>query len=157
MTAPDSTLQIRPYGPADEEAAVAVWAAATVVGHPFLSQDSLGERERELRRVYLVEAQNWVGIDESGRIVGLLGLLDHDDGRSEVGGLFVHPDSHDRGYGRALLEHAGALKGALRLDVFERNDRARAFYAHMGFTEIGRLIHETSGFVLIRMARDAPR
>ena len=148
-------LRIRPYAPADENAATAVWSAASVFGHPFLAGEGMGERERLVREVYLVQAENWLGEDETGRIVGLLGLLDHDDAPCEVGGLFVHPNCHGHGHGRALLNHAVALKGALTLEVFELNRAAQEFYRHMGFEEAGRRVDESSGFVLLKMERPA--
>ena len=148
-------LHIRPFRPEDEEAAVAVWSAASAHGHPFLAGEGMGERERLVREVYLVQAENWLGEDGTGRVVGLLGLLDHEDGPCEVGGLFVHPDAHGQGHGRALLDHAAALKGALTLEVFELNRDARAFYRHMGFAETGSRVDDMTGFVLYRMERDA--
>ena len=147
------TPHIRPYAAGDEDPAVSVWSAAAILGHPFLDEEGTGERERMLRQVYLVQAENWVALDELGKVVGLLGLLDHDDAPWEVGGLFVHPDAQGGGYGRALLDHAAKLKGTLTLEVFERNRNARAFYAHMGFVETGQRVDDSTGFVLCLMAR----
>ncbi len=146
-------LRIRPYEPEDEDAVIAVWLAASAHGSPFLLGEGMAERERLVREVYLVKAENWLGVDETGRVIGLLGMLDQEDGPCEVGGLFVHPDAHGQGHGRALLDHAAALKGALTLEVFERNRNARDFYRHMGFAESGRRVDDVTGYVLIRMDR----
>lgn len=57
------------------------------------------------------------------------GWLDH---------LYVLPEAQRHGHGRALLQRAQERSGgALRLHVFARNTRARAFYAAAGFAEVG--------------------
>jgi ribosomal protein S18 acetylase RimI-like enzyme len=55
-----------------------------------------------------------------------------------VGGLFVHPAHHARGFGRRLLEHAAALKGRLTLEVYIANPAARRFYDRCGFIAVER-------------------
>lgn len=148
MTGPTGVL--RRYKPADEAAAMAVWSAASKAAHPFIPGEGEGERARVVRELYLPNAETWV-VDEDGDVVGLLGLLD-----SEIGGLFVRPDRQGGGWGRRMVDHAAALKGALTVEVFELNHRARVFYAAMGFVEIGRRLDEETGSVLVRMARPVP-
>lgn len=69
-----------------------------------------------------------------------------------VDGIFVRPGARSRGVGTALLEalaREATVRGyrALRLEVVDRNDRARALYARRGFRaletrrlRLGRLI-----------------
>ena len=140
--------RIRPYAPADEEAVVALWSAASKKAHPFIDDEGQGERERKLRDVYLKIAESWVIEDEGGRVVGLLGLLDQ-----EIGGLFVDPAAQGAGYGRALVEHAVKLKGEVTLEVFEKNAAARAFYAHMGFILFARRNCDETGHMLLKLVR----
>src|SRR4051794_39561774 len=127
---------IRPYDPADENASIEVWAKAGRSAHPFVPGEGEGERERKMREIYLVHADNWV-VESDGRVVALLGLL-----KGEIGGLFVDPDAQGAGLGRLLVEHAASLHGALTLDVYEKNTRARRFYARMGFEEESRRLDE---------------
>jgi len=65
----------------------------------------------------------------SNRIVGFCafreGWVDH---------LYVHPDFARIGIGRALLNKAKRTNPQLRLWVFQRNERAMAFYSAMGFS-----------------------
>ncbi|MET4429664.1 putative acetyltransferase [Mycolicibacterium sp. 624] len=147
----DSDLIVRPYRPADEDAVVSVWARAAREAHPFVVGEGEGEREQKMRDVYLVEAENWVVESVvNGTIVGLLGMLG-----SEIGGLFVAPEAQRRGVGRALVEHASALHGTVTLEVYQRNQRARRFYARMGFEEIGHRPEEETGHELIALRRGA--
>ncbi|MET9294443.1 GNAT family N-acetyltransferase [Streptomyces sp. NPDC003077] len=143
-------MTIRRYRPTDEAAVVDLWSRASKEAHPFIDGEGEGDRLRKLREIYLVQAENWVA-EESGTVVGLLGLLG-----SEIGGLFVAPEAQGRGTGRALIEHAAALHGALTLDVYERNARSRRFYELMGFTERDRHPDEDTGHIVITLERAAP-
>ncbi|MEU9118533.1 GNAT family N-acetyltransferase [Streptomyces sp. NPDC048506] len=157
---------IRPYRASDQDVVIDLWSRAVRRAHPFIEGEGEGERARILREVYLVQADNWVA-ERDGTVIGLLGLLPGEHGEhsgdgpdegpgAEVGGLFVAPEAQGGGIGRQLLEHAAALHGALTLEVFEANDRARCFYAHLGFTERVRRIDERTGHPLIALERVAP-
>ncbi|KUL35992.1 DNA mismatch repair protein MutT [Streptomyces sp. NRRL F-4489] len=148
---------IRRYHEADRDAVCDLWSRASKQAHPFIEGEGEGERARVLREVYLVQAENWVAECE-GAVVGLLGMLDgrEPDGGVEIGGLFVAPEAQGAGIGRQLVEHAAARYGALRLEVFEENDRARRFYARLGFTGSGRRIDEQTGRPLLAVEREAP-
>ena len=123
-----------------------LWSRSAREAHPFIPGEGEGTRAEELRSVYLVDAENWVAVLD-GRVVGLLGLLD-----SEIGGLFVHPDHQGKGIGRALVDHARSLRGAVHLEVYAENERARGFYTHLGFTDRGRRrVEEATGATLIHL------
>lgn len=49
--------------------------------------------------------------------------------------LYIAPDHWGAGLGRQLLETARAEARDLQLWVFQRNERARNFYARHGFAE----------------------
>ncbi|MEU9489620.1 GNAT family N-acetyltransferase [Streptomyces decoyicus] len=157
-----SELIIRRYRASDQDVVTDLWSRAVRQAHPFIDGEGEGERARILREVYLVQAENWVA-ERAGSVIGLLGLLHGGPGAgdgggpgAEVGGLFVAPEAQGGGAGRELLEHAAALHGALALEVFEGNGRARRFYAHLGFTERGRRPDEETGHPLIALERAAP-
>ncbi|QXR01339.1 GNAT family N-acetyltransferase [Streptomyces sp. WY228] len=86
--------------------------------------------------------------ESNGRVV--LGL------DAEIGGLFVAPEAQGTGMGRRLVEHAAALHGSLTLEVYEKNTRARGFYARMGFVEESRRVDEEYDEVLLKLVRPAP-
>ncbi|MFG3113274.1 GNAT family N-acetyltransferase [Streptomyces sp. NPDC048197] len=142
---------IRRYRDADQDVVIELWSRAVRRAHPFIEGEGEGERARILREVYLVRAENWVA-ERAGTVIGLLGLLPG----GEIGGLFVAPEAQDGGVGRQLVEHAAARYGALTLEVFEGNVRARRFYAHLGFTERGRRVDEETGHPLLVLERAAP-
>ncbi|OBB27044.1 acetyltransferase [Mycolicibacterium peregrinum] len=145
----DESLIIRRYLPADEDATVDVWARAARQAHPFVAGEGEGDRERKLREVYLVDAENWVVESTTdGSIVGLLGMLG-----SEIGGLFVAPEAQGRGVGRALICHAAARHSVVTLEVYTDNGRAREFYDRMGFTEVERKLDADTGHELIALRR----
>jgi len=126
-------MQIRRYIPDDHAAALDVWLRASRVGHPFFTEAELAAQSKMVADIYLPRAENWVALDEDERLLGFIGLL-----KSFIGGLFVDPEVHGRGVGRALIEHAAARKGPLTVEVYEANPIAPAFYRRVGFRQIRR-------------------
>ena len=140
---------IRRYRPTDLEEVLGVWARASAVGHPFLSQDFLERERHAIATVYLPESETWVW-EADGRVVGFLSLQ-----ASEVGGLFVDPGLHRSGIGRALVGRARARRGAIEVEVFEKNVVGRAFYEAVGFQLVERRVHDPTGFEALRLRLDA--
>jgi len=101
-----------------------------------------------IRHVYLPAAETWIW-ESDGRVVGFISLLE-----SEVGGLFVDPDFQRAGIGQALVDHARGLRGALEVEVFEKNGMARAFYEKLGFEVMHHKVHNETGLELIRLRLD---
>lgn len=136
---------IRKYQPADCEDVVHVWARASAVAHPFLSEEFLERERHNISDVYLPQAETWVA-EAGGQVVGFISLLGN-----EVGGLFVDPDFHRSGIGRALIDLAQALQGELEVEVFEKNLLGRAFYAGLGFDLMHQAIDNQTGFEIMRL------
>jgi putative acetyltransferase len=102
--------------------------------------------------VYLPRAKTWVR-EADGHVVGFISLLGN-----EVGAIFVDPEFHRSGIGRALMDRARALRGELEVEVFERNLPGRVFYAKLGFELIHQEVHDQTGFEVrrLRLAADNP-
>ncbi|GIH21732.1 acetyltransferase [Acrocarpospora phusangensis] len=139
---------VRPYAEADQDAVVGVWSRSARLAHPFVDGEGVGARADEMREVHLRQADMWVALDETGEIVGLLGLLG-----AEIGGLFVDPPSQGRGIGRLLVEHAAAIHGELTVEVYELNERACGFYRRMGFVPFGSRVESETGLTLLQLRR----
>ncbi len=131
---------IKTYQPGvDDDAIVDIWLKASRLAHAFLDDDFLTREADNIRNVYLPMADTrTVWADD--RLVGFISLLGN-----QVGGLFLDPDCHGRGLGRALVDDAVARMGTLELDVFVKNDIGRRFYERYGFTEVEQRIDEPTG------------
>lgn len=136
---------IRKYEDKDIDAVASVWRTASELAHPFLTKPFLDAEEEALRTIYVVVAETWV-LEIDGEVVGFIALIGN-----EIGGLFLDPGLHGRGYGRAMVDMAVAEQGALEVDVFEKNAIGRRFYDAYGFRRTGEYVHEASGEVTIRM------
>lgn len=136
---------IRPYRADDLEAVLAVWSAASSVGHTFLDAAFIATERGNIAKQYLPAAETWVWEADDG-VAGFISLLGN-----EVGAIFVDPVLHGAGIGRALMDHARALRGRLEVEVFEANTIGRAFYAKCGFVLKRRVIHEETGLRMMRL------
>ena len=145
------THRIRPYRPKDVEQILDVWEDASGVGHPFLTESFVADERVRIRDVYLPSAATWV-LEERGRVVGFISLIDN-----EIGALFVEPKSHRRGFGRALMEFAITQRRTLELEVFKDNAGARAFYEGCGFVVASERTHDETGHQMLRMTYDRDR
>lgn len=140
---------IRLYKDQDTAAVIALWRAASDLAHPFLSKQFQDRAEILTRDIYLKMAETWV-YEVDGAVVGFIGLLEMEQ-IWHIGGLFVRPDWHGQGVGRALVDHAAKLKGQLSVDVFVDNAIGRGFYKAYGFVGDERHIDPHSGFELLRL------
>lgn len=144
-------IEIRAYEASDLHTLSAIWFDASLLAHPFLGEARLREQSMLIEQVYLPQAETWVAC-RTGEPVGLIGLLD-----ASIGGLFVAPALHGHGIGRALVEHALALKGALDLEVYADNRDARAFYTRLGFEEVSRRDEDDEGLPFANILMRATR
>lgn len=136
---------IRKYQPTDCEDVLRVWAQASALAHPFLSEEFLELERHNIPNVYLPNAETWVWVAD-GRVVGFISLLGN-----EVGAIFVEPAFHRSGIGRALMDRAQALRGELEVEVFQSNLLGRAFYAKLGFEMMHHKVHDQTGFEVMRL------
>ncbi|MGQ0553231.1 MAG: GNAT family N-acetyltransferase [Planctomycetota bacterium] len=123
------------------------------MAHPFLSEEFLAIERHHIPNVYLPNAETWVWVANE-QVVGFISLLGN-----EVGAIFVDPEFHRSGIGRALMDRARTARGELEVEVFERNRLGRAFYAKLGFEFLHQKVHEQTGFEVLRLrlAANSPR
>ena len=70
---------------------------------------------------------------------------------NEVGAIFVQPEFHGTGAGRALMDKAQELHGDLEVEVFEANSIGRKFYSSYGFEPLSERVHEETGNNVLRL------
>ncbi|KAF1067142.1 MAG: putative N-acetyltransferase YjaB [Pseudomonas citronellolis] len=126
-------MLIRPRTSADAAELLDIWLRAVRATHDFLAPSDIDELLPLVRNQYLPAVEVWVALDEQGQPAGFIGL----DG-AQVEMLFIDPQYHGQGMGRALLDHARGLHGTLTVDVNEQNPQAVGFYRHYGFQQTGR-------------------
>ncbi len=136
---------IRQYQNMDLDEMLAVWGSATRLAHPFLTEAFLEQEKYNIPNVYLPITDTWVAVDNN-RVVGFIALIGN-----EVGALFVDPDYHGQGRGRALLDKAHSLHDSLELDVFKENSIGRRFYERYGFEFLTESVHEETGNIVFRL------
>ena len=67
--------------------------------------------------------------EEQGQIKGFVGL----DGEY-IAGIFVREKEQSLGIGKQLLDFVKSLKGQLKLNVYQKNERAIQFYLREEFS-----------------------
>lgn len=139
---------IRPYAPDDLDRVLDVWYRASLVGHSFLTEEFLAAEREEIADRWMPLADTFV-YELDGSIVGFVSLVGN-----EVGAIFVDPDHHGRGIGRALMDEARARRPYLELAVFEANEIGRRFYDAYGFRFVERHLHEPTGQTELRLRLD---
>ena len=81
-------------------------------------------------RDMLPQAELYVHENEAPRqIDGFIGLTEN-----HIEGIFVAKAARSKGIGKALLEYAKSRKPYLTLSVYQKNERALAFYQREQFT-----------------------
>ena len=119
---------IRASRPSDGPATVEIWRRAVDATHDFLTPEDRVAIDREVAE-FLPRTPLWLDVDEHDRPIGFMGLS-----KGRLDSLFIDPDHHRQGIGRALIALALSLHAVLETEVNEQNLGARAFYARLGFT-----------------------
>lgn len=139
-------MNIRSYCPDDIEPVMAAWRSANALAHPFLSDTYVARSELEVRDLYIPNAETYV-FEEGEKVVGFISLIGN-----EIGGLFLDPSRHGKGYGKALVDHALAIKGPLTVEVFRDNALGRGFYERYGFILVAEERHQPTGQIIRNLA-----
>ena len=136
---------IREYEEKDLSELLDAWYSASQVAHPFLDEDFFEQERRNIAAFHLPNAETWV-YELDGVVVGFIALIGN-----EVGAIFVDPQFHGQGIGRALMDKARSMRAVLELDVFKDNLVGRKFYEKYGFSQVNEYLHEETGFMQLRL------
>ena len=105
-----------------------IWLNANLDAHAFIPA-SYWTDHFEMVRDMLPQAELYVHESEdTQQIDGFIGLMEN-----HIEGIFVAEPARSQGIGKALLEYAKSRKPCLTLNVYQKNQRALAFYRREQF------------------------
>jgi len=136
---------IREYEDKDLAELLDAWHSASMVAHPFFSEEFIRQERENIASIHLPKAETWV-YELDGIVVGFIALIEN-----EVGAIFLDPKYHGKGIGRALMDHARSIREILELDVAKDNKIGRNFYKKCGFIEQYEHMHKEAGFMQLRL------
>ena len=144
-------MKIRQYENSDLEAVLSAWERATRLAHPFMTEEFIAQERINTAEIYLPNTDTWV-IGTDDQVIGFIALMGN-----EVGAIFLQPEYHGQGAGRALMDKAQEIHGDLEVEVFKENSIGREFYSRYGFNQLEEKFHEPTGQQLLRLAFTANR
>ena len=137
---------IRKFENLDLDAVMQIWLHGNLDAHSFIPA-SFWEAHFEMVRDMLPQAELYVHENEAPRqIDGFIGLTEN-----HIEGIFVAKAARSKGIGKALLEYAKSRKPCLTLSVYQKNQRALAFYRREQFTVQSEGIDEDTSEAEIQM------
>lgn len=138
-------MHIRQYEQNDLEAVLNSWEVATRLAHEFMSDEFIAQERKNVAEIYIPNTEVWV-VEISNQVKGFIALIGN-----EVGALFLQPECHGKGIGKALMDKAQELHGNLEVEVFKANAIGRNFYAKYGFEHLEEKFHEPTGQQVLRL------
>ena len=117
---------IRKLRKTDLDEVAYIWLHTNKKAHDFMAE-TYWDEHFEMVKGMLGDAEIYV-FEEQGQIKGFVGL----DGEY-IAGIFVREKEQSLGIGKQLLDFAKSLKGQLKLNVYQKNERAIKFYTREQF------------------------
>ena len=130
----------------DLDAVMQIWLQANLDAHAFIPV-SFWTGHFEMVRDLLPQAELYVHEDkDTQQIDGFIGLTEN-----HIEGIFVAESARSKGVGKSLLEYAKSRKPRLTLSVYQKNERALAFYRREQFAVHSEGIDEDTNEAEIQM------
>ena len=137
---------IRKFEKLDLDAVMQIWLQANLDAHAFIPA-SFWEAHFEMARDMLPQAELYVHENDATRqIDGFFGLTEN-----HIEGMFVAESARSKCVGKSLLEYAKSCKPYLTLSVYQKNERALAFYRREKFVVQSEGIDEDTNEAEIQM------
>ena len=120
---------IRKYVDGDIDAVMQIWLNTNIQAHSFISQDywknnfDMVKEMMPLAEIYVHE------VDNANQIDGFIGL-----NNDYIEGIFIKEAAQSKGAGKQLLDHVKKVKSTLKLNVYQKNERAIQFYLREKFS-----------------------
>ena len=119
---------IRKFETRDLDTVMQIWLHGNLDAHAFIPA-SCWTGHFEMVRDMLPQAELYVHKNEDNqKIDGFIGLTEN-----HIEGIFVAKAARSKGIGKALLDYAKSRKPRLDLSVYQKNERALAFYRREQF------------------------
>ena len=138
-------MQIRQYKASDLESVLSSWEVATRLAHEFMTDEFIAQERKNVAEIYIPNTDTWVA-EIDGKVKGFIALMGN-----EVGAIFLQPDCHGKGVGKALMDKAQELHGGLEVEVFKENVIGQNFYSRYGFELVEEKLHEPTGQQVLRL------
>ncbi|ETN92747.1 putative acetyltransferase [Gammaproteobacteria bacterium MOLA455] len=138
-------MHIRAYENTDLNAVLSSWEVATRLAHPFMTEEFVAQERINVAEIYMPNTETWV-LEINGHVEGFIAIMGN-----EVAAIFLQPQHHGKGGGKALMDKARALHGDLEVEVFKVNTIGRDFYERYGFEYLEEKLHEPTGQPLLRL------
>ena len=137
---------IRKFESRDLDAVMQIWLHGNLDAHAFVPAD-FWTGHFDMVRDMLPQAELYVHENEDTRqIDGFIGLTEN-----HIEGIFVAKAARSKGIGKALLDYAKSRKPRLDLSVYQKNERALAFYRREQFAVQSEGIDEDTNEADIQM------
>mgnify|MGYP002544378055 FL=1 len=137
---------IRKFETQDLGTVMQIWLHGNLNAHAFIAA-SFWRGHFEMVRDLLLQAELYVHENEAPRqIDGFIGLTEN-----HIEGIFVAKAARSKGIGKALLEYAKSRRPRLDLSVYQKNERALAFYRREQFVVQSEGIDEDTNEAEIQM------
>ena len=137
---------IRKFETQDLDTVMQIWLHGNLDAHAFIPA-SFWKAHFGMVRDMLPQAELYVHENEAPRqIDGFIGLTGN-----HIEGIFVAKAARSKGVGKALLEYAKSRKPSLTLSVYQKNQRALAFYRREQFVVQSEGIDEDTNEAEIQM------
>jgi putative acetyltransferase len=148
VSAPAFTL--RPYAPADEDAAIELWRRTWQQAYPRIDFTARLDWWRQRWRDELVPAATITVAEAGGQMIGFVTV---DPSTFDLDQIVVAPETWGMGVAAALMAEAKRISPAgLDLHVNTDNTRAIGFYEKHGFVISGEAINWRSGAPVHKMS-----
>ena len=136
---------IRQYKVSDLEGVLNSWEVATRLAHPFMTDEFIAQERINVAEIYMPNTDTWVA-ELEGEVKGFIALMGN-----EVGAIFLQPNCHGQGIGKALMDKAQEIHGNLEVEVFKVNNIGRNFYSKYGFEQLEEKLHEPTRQQVLRL------
>lgn len=137
---------IRKFETQDLGTVMQIWLHGDLDAHAFIAA-SFWRGHFEMVRDLLLQAELYVHENEAPRqIDGFIGLTEN-----HIEGIFVAKAARSKGIGKALLDYVKSRRPRLDLSVYQKNERALAFYRREQFVVQSEGIDEDTNEADIQM------